>query len=200
MPVRVSIHCWVPLYKPSLSSSLLDRAEEESGKRKREDGDDMAALEAAVIGTRLQGFVSGGTVQPDQRTQDEAAAAVAPGAECTKSLPLLHLRSKGVCDDVLSFPKICTPVLPDEARNVCSRCSRSESAFCWSACSPHRHPLCRTYKLVDTESFILCCTCYRCLMRACSWGCNGGISGRQEELQCMHQLHLPLQGVQHLLW
>ncbi len=105
MPVRVSIHCWVPLYKPSLSSSLLDRAEEESGKRKREDGDDMAALEAAVTGTRLQGFVSGGTVQPDQRTQDEAAAAVGPGAECTKSLPLLHLRSKGVCDDVLSFQR-----------------------------------------------------------------------------------------------
>ena len=37
----------------------------------------MAALEAAVAGTRLQGFVSGGTVQPDQRTQEEAAAAAA---------------------------------------------------------------------------------------------------------------------------
>lgn len=54
-------------------------AEEDSGKRKREEGDDMVALEAAVAGTRLQGFVSGGTVQPDQRTQDEAAAAAAPG-------------------------------------------------------------------------------------------------------------------------
>jgi hypothetical protein len=51
------------------------------GKRKRED--DMAALEAAVAAssvsaTRLPGFVSGGTVQPDQRTTaglDDAAAA-----------------------------------------------------------------------------------------------------------------------------
>ena len=47
------------------------------GKRKREGEDDMASLEAAVMGTRLQGFVSGGTVQPDQRTQDEGAAATA---------------------------------------------------------------------------------------------------------------------------
>ena len=44
------------------------------------DEDDMAALEAAVAGTRLQGFVSGGTVQPDQRTQEEAAAAAAGAA------------------------------------------------------------------------------------------------------------------------
>ena len=45
----------------------------------------MAALEAAVAGTRLQGFVSGGTVQPDQRTQEEAAAAAAgvPGTSCS---------------------------------------------------------------------------------------------------------------------
>ena len=57
----------------------------DGGKRKREGEDDMAALEAAVAGTRLQGFVSGGTVQPDQRTQEEAAAAAAgaPGTSCS---------------------------------------------------------------------------------------------------------------------
>lgn len=38
----------------------------------------MAALEAAVTGTNLPGFVSGGTVQPDKRAQD---AGVAPAAE-----------------------------------------------------------------------------------------------------------------------
>ncbi|CAK0786535.1 hypothetical protein CVIRNUC_009748 [Coccomyxa viridis] len=54
-----------------------DAAVLDGGKRKREGEDDMAALEAAVAGTRLQGFVSGGTVQPDQRTQEEAAAAAA---------------------------------------------------------------------------------------------------------------------------
>ena len=51
-----------------------DAAVLDGGKRKREGEDDMAALEAAVAGTRLQGFVSGGTVQPDQRTQEEACS------------------------------------------------------------------------------------------------------------------------------
>ena len=62
-----------------------DAAVLDGGKRKREGEDDMAALEAAVAGTRLQGFVSGGTVQPDQRTQEEAAAAAAgaPGTACS---------------------------------------------------------------------------------------------------------------------
>ncbi len=62
-----------------------DAAVLDGGKRKREGEDDMAALEAAVAGTRLQGFVSGGTVQPDQRTQEEAAAAAAgvPGTSCS---------------------------------------------------------------------------------------------------------------------
>ena len=69
---------------------MLDCAEEESGKRKREDGDDMAALEAAVTGTRLQGFVSGGTVQPDKRTQDEAAAAAGLGAHCADFFRVLY--------------------------------------------------------------------------------------------------------------
>lgn len=54
-----------------------DAGAQDVGKRKREGEDDMASLEAAVMGTRLQGFVSGGTVQPDQRTQDEGAAAAA---------------------------------------------------------------------------------------------------------------------------
>lgn len=41
----------------------------------------MAALEAEVTGTRLPGFVSGGTVQPDQRMQEgmPADAPAAPG-------------------------------------------------------------------------------------------------------------------------
>ncbi len=54
-----------------------DAGAQDMGKRKREGEDDMASLEAAVMGTRLQGFVSGGTVQPDQRTQDEGAVAAA---------------------------------------------------------------------------------------------------------------------------
>ena len=63
----------------------------------------MAALEAAVTGTRLQGFVSGGTVQPDQRTQDEAAAAAAPGRAITGLIPLSDLLSEG------SDPAVHTP-------------------------------------------------------------------------------------------
>ena len=93
-PVIGQKDCLSPLYKQN-SSSFLDCAEEETGKRKREEGDDMAALEAAVTGTRLQGFVSGGTVQPDQRTQDEAAAAAAPGTNCTDSLFPLCFPSDG---------------------------------------------------------------------------------------------------------
>lgn len=49
----------------------------------------MAALEPAVAGTRLQGFVSGGTVQPDQRTQDEAAALAGLGMICFDGLRLV---------------------------------------------------------------------------------------------------------------
>ena len=75
-------------------------AEEDSGKRKREEGDDMAALEAAVAGTRLQGFVSGGTVQPDQRTQDEAAAAAGLGARCPIGPCMLSFASCQLPDDI----------------------------------------------------------------------------------------------------
>ncbi len=49
----------------------MEAGSQEVGKRKRED--DMAALEAAVTHTRLPGFVSGGTVQPD-RSAAEAEA------------------------------------------------------------------------------------------------------------------------------
>ena len=49
----------------------VEAGSQEVGKRKRED--DMAALEAAVTHTRLPGFVSGGTVQPD-RSAAEADA------------------------------------------------------------------------------------------------------------------------------
>ena len=64
-----------------------DAAMLDGGKRKREGEDDMAALEVAVAGTRLQGFVSGGTVQPDQRTQEEAAAAAAGAHKTAVSSP-----------------------------------------------------------------------------------------------------------------
>ena len=54
------------------------------GKRKRDD--DMAALEAAVTHTRLPGFVSGGTVQPDQAAHDapdaNGTAAAMPAGVC----------------------------------------------------------------------------------------------------------------------
>ena len=53
---------------------------EEGGKRKRGE-DEMAALEAEMVtGTRLPGFVSGGTVQPDQRALQEGTGADAPAA------------------------------------------------------------------------------------------------------------------------
>lgn len=58
--------------------AAVEAGSQEVGKRKRED--DMAALEAAVTSsnvstTRLPGFVSGGTVQPDQRQEPQEDAA-----------------------------------------------------------------------------------------------------------------------------
>jgi len=55
-----------------------------AGKRKR-DGDDMEALEAATLeaGTRLPGFVSAGVIQPEKASDDGGTAAEAPAADET---------------------------------------------------------------------------------------------------------------------
>lgn len=76
-----------------LACAAVEAGSQDVGKRKRDD--DMAALEAAVsasVHTRLPGFVSGGTVQPDQRTQDAPdangahdAAAAAPAGACAST-------------------------------------------------------------------------------------------------------------------
>lgn len=70
--------------------AAVEAGSQEVGKRKRED--DMAALEAAVTSsnvstTRLPGFVSGGTVQPDQRQepQEDAADGTHPLLPCLVS-------------------------------------------------------------------------------------------------------------------
>ena len=71
----------------------MEAGSQDVGKRKRDD--DMAALEAAVTHTRLPGFVSGGTVQPDQRPHDPPDAngspdgtAAAPAGVCVCTLRL----------------------------------------------------------------------------------------------------------------
>ena len=96
-------------------------AGEEGGKRKRGE-DEMAALEAEVTGTRLPGFVSGGTVQPDQRTQEgtPADAPAAPG-EC---FPLYMQFLRLHCQISAAFgmsARVMLPVLLSVKFTVCLR-------------------------------------------------------------------------------
>ena len=60
-----------------------------AGKRKR-DGDDMEALEAATLeaGTRLPGFVSAGVIQPEKASDDGGTAAEAAAAANPEDIEL----------------------------------------------------------------------------------------------------------------